>query len=103
MSHLSSCGSVEDMRTGSRWFKPAAWPILTPRIYDSHWGRIYSSLIAVHFFDDGNVGKQPVARKEYCAKNQLKELQESMARCTGHRDITEMTFKTALNIIQSII
>ena len=32
----------------------------------------------------------------------LKELQESMDRCTGHHHITEILLKTALNTIQSI-
>ena len=32
----------------------------------------------------------------------LKEFQESLDRCTDHRDITEILLKTALNIIQSI-
>ena len=49
-----------------------------------------------------NVGKQPVAWKECCAENWLKELQESIDRCTGHRDITEILLKMALNTIQSI-
>ena len=40
--------------------------------------------------------------KEYCADYWLKELQESMDRYTGHRDITEVLLKTALNTIQSI-
>ena len=30
----------------------------------------------------------------------LKEIQESMDRCTGHSDITEILLKTALNTIQ---
>ena len=49
-------------------------------------GYIYSSLTAVHCFDNGCVKKKPVAWKEYCAEYWLKELQESMVRCTGHRD-----------------
>ena len=32
----------------------------------------------------------------------LKELQESMDRCNGHRDITEILLKAALNTMQSI-
>ena len=48
------------------------------------------------------VGKQPVAWKEYCVEYWLKELQESMDRCTGCCDITEILLKTALNNIQSI-
>ena len=45
---------------------------------------------------------QPVAWKEYCAKYWLKELQESMDRCTGRRDITKILLKAALNTIQPI-
>ena len=33
----------------------------------------------------------PVAWKEYCSVYWLKELQESMDRCTGRHDITEIT------------
>ena len=36
------------------------------RIDDSRCNRIHSCLIPVHCFADGNVGKQPVAWKEYC-------------------------------------
>ena len=48
------------------------------------------------------MGKQPVIWKEYSAEDWLKELRESMDRCTGRRDITEILLKTALNTIQSI-
>ena len=72
-------------------------------IDDSRWDRIHSSLTAGHFFDNGNIVKQPVAWKEYCAEYCLKELQESMNRCTGHCYITEILLKTALKtIIQSV-
>ena len=33
----------------------------------------------------------------------LKELQESIVRCFGHFNITEILLKTALNTIQSFI
>ena len=79
-----------------------ARPIFFPRIEDNHSNRINSSPTAVHCFHDGFVGKQPVARKEYCAEYWLKELQENMNRCTDRRDITEVLYKTALNTIQSI-
>ena len=41
--------------------------------------------------------------KEYCVEYWLKELQESMERCTGRCDIhvTVILLKTALNTIQS--
>ena len=79
-----------------------ARPIFFPRIDDSHCDRIHSSLTAVRCFDNGYVGKQSVAWKEYGAGYWLKELQETMDRCTGRRDITEILLKTALNNIQSI-
>ena len=53
-------------------------------------------------FYNGYVGKQPVARIEYCAEYWLKEGQESMDRCTVHCDMTEILLKTELNTIQSI-
>ena len=46
--------------------RSSARPIFFPRIDDSHCGRIHSSLMDVHCFDNGYVGKQPVAWKEYC-------------------------------------
>ena len=39
---------------------------------------------------NGYMGKQPEAWKEYCAEYWLKKNKESMGRCTGHRDITEI-------------
>ena len=43
-----------------------------------------------------------MAWKEYFAEYWLKEIRESMDRCTGRRDITEILLKTALSTIQSI-
>ena len=63
---------------------------------------IYTTLTATRCFDNGYVGKPPVARKEYCVEKWLKEPQESMDRCTGRRDIIEILLKTALNTIQAI-
>ena len=60
---------------------------------DSYCDRIRSSLTAVHCFDNGNVGKQPMAWNYCCAKYWLKDLQESTDRCTGRRDITEDSVK----------
>ena len=62
--------------------------------------RIHSSLTPVSCFDNGYVGKQPVVWKEYCVEYRLKELQESMDRCTGRPYISEILFKTAFNTIQ---
>ena len=53
-------------------------------------------------FENGYMGKQPVAWKEYCVEYWLKELQESMDMCTGCRDMTEILLKMALNTMQSI-
>ena len=98
----SSVGRVADLRTGGRLFDPSARPLFIPRIDDSHCDRIHSSLTAVRFFDNGHVGKQPVAWKEYCVEYWSKELQESMDKCTGRRHITDILLKTALNAIQLI-
>ena len=65
-----------------------ARPIFFPRTDDSHCDRIHSSLTAVRCFDNGYVGKQPVAWKEY----RLKDFQESMDRCTDRRDVTEIYY-----------
>ena len=80
-----------------------ARPIFFPRINDSHCDRIHFSLITVRCFDNGYVGKQPMAWKEYCTEYLLKELQESMDRWTGRRDITELLLKTVLNTINRSI
>ena len=65
----SSIGSLQDLSTGGCWFDPKAWPIFFPWTDDSHCNRIHSSLITVHCFNNGYVGKQPVAwKKEYCTK-----------------------------------
>ena len=76
--------------------RSSAWPIFFPRIDDSHFDRIDSSLTAVHCFDSGYVVNQPVAWKEYYAEYWFKEVQESMDRCTGRRDMTEILLKTSL-------
>ena len=80
-----------------------AQPIFFPRNDDSHCDKIHSSLIAIHYFDSGCVGQQPVALKEYCAEYWLKELQERMDRCTGHCYTTEILLKMVLNTIGSTL
>ena len=45
------------------------------------------------------LGKPPVAWKENYAEYWLKQLEESMDRCTGY-DITEILLKTVFNLIQ---
>ena len=62
-----SVGSVPDIITGGRWFKPPARPIYFPRIDDSHSDRIHSPFTPVRCFDNGYVGKQPIAGKEHGA------------------------------------
>ena len=89
----SSVDSIVDLRTGGRWFDPGLTQCLFPGIDDTHCNRIHSSLTAVLCFDHGYVGKQPVT---------WKELQESMDRCTGRGEITEILLETALNTIQSV-
>ena len=88
------------------WRRSLLWsptrPIFFPRIEDSHCDRIHFSLTAVRCFDSGYVGKQRVALKEDCAEYWLKELQESIDRCTGCCDITEILLKTVSNTVQSI-
>ena len=59
--------------------------------------RIHFPLTTVCYFDNGYVGKQPVAWNKYCAEYLLKELQESMDRFSGCRGMIQIRFKMALN------
>ena len=59
--------SVPGLKTRGRWFEPRLGQYYFPRIDESYFDRIHSSLAAVFCFDNGYVGKQPVASKEYCA------------------------------------
>ena len=70
--------------------RSTARPIFFPRIDDSHCDRIHSSLTCVCCLDKGYVRKQPVARNEYWAEYWLKELPESVNRCSGRYDITAL-------------
>ena len=63
---------------------------------------LHSSLTTFRCFDNGYLEKQPVVWKGYCAEYWLKKFQESMDRCTGRRDITEILLNTTLNTIKSI-
>ena len=61
----------------------------------SHRNRIHSPPpppAAVYCFDNGYVGKQAVAWKEYCAENRLKRTLGKH----GRRDITEILFKNGV-------
>ena len=71
-------------------------PLKKKKVLQSSVGMLIQS------FDNGHVGKQPVARKEYCTEFWSEDFQESMGRCTGCYDVSEIMFKTALNTIQQI-
>ena len=69
----SSVGIVADLRTGGRWFDLRLDQFFfSPGIDDSHCNKIHSSPTAVRYFDNGYVGMQPLAWKEYCAEYWLK-------------------------------
>ena len=91
-----SVGSVVDLRTGGRWpdsqlgqysFQGLMIVIAT--------GFIPLSPL-VRCFDNSYLGKQPVVWKDYCAEYWLKEVQESIDRCTGCRDITGILLKVCV-------
>ena len=64
----SSVGSVQDLRTGGRWFDPRLRPISFRGLMIVIATGFIPLSSADHCFDDGYVGKQPVAWKEYCAE-----------------------------------
>ena len=94
--------TIQIKSSRGRWFDPRLGQYSFRGLTGSHCDRIHSSLTTVRCFDNGYVGKQPVAWKEYPVEYWLKELQGSMDRCTNRRDITEIPLKTALDTIQSI-
>ena len=49
-------------------------------------GHLRFVVTTVYHYDDGYVGKQPEAWKKYCAEYWLKELKESMDKCTGRHN-----------------
>ena len=99
--HCSVCSI--DLKIRGLWFESTVWPMCFPRINNINCDRIHSSLTTVHCFNNCYVGKQPLTWKEYFEYFvRLKELQQSIDRCTGLRDISEIMLKTALNTIQSI-
>ena len=74
----SSVGSIADLRTGGRWFDPRLSQYsFQGCMYDSHCNRINFSLTTVCCFDNGYVGKHPVAWKEYCMEYWLTELMKA--------------------------
>ena len=68
-----------------------------------HLLRNFRFVSAVRCFDNIYVGKQSVAWKEYYVEYWFKELQESMDRCTGRRDITEIPLKNGVNTINQSV
>ena len=80
-STYSSVGSVEDLRTGGHWFESPARPIF----FESHCRKDWFLSHSNHCFYDGYVGKKAQDWKEHCAEFWLKELQESMDKCTSRR------------------
>ena len=99
----SSVDSVVDLRIGGHRFDPWLGQYSFQGLMIIIATGFILSLTAVRCFDNGYVeSSHAVPGKEYCAKYWLKELQETMDRCTGHPDITGILLKTALNTIQSI-
>ena len=96
----SSVRSVSDLRTGGRWFdlRLGQYSIQGLMIFITI-GFIPLLLLSI-LSTMVHVGKQPVAWKEYCTEYWLKKLHESMDRCTGHYDITEILLEMALNTIE---
>ena len=97
---LSSVGSVAYLRNRGRWFDPRfgqfSFQVLMIVIAT---GFVPLSSLSI-YFENGFVGKQPGAWKEYCMGYWLKELQESMDRCTGRLDTTEILLKMERRYIQ---
>ena len=97
----SLVSSAQDLNR--RWLvRSSAQQIFFLRIDGSHCDSFHSSFTAVHCFNHGYVGKQPLAWKEYCTEYWLKEYQECMVMCTCHCNITKILLKTVLIIMQSI-
>ena len=103
--YSSSASGIQDLWTGGRWFNPwlgqySFWGLM--RVIAAGFIPL-SPLPLFHWWLSSYVGKRPVAWKEYCAEFWLKECRESIDRCSGHSNITEILLKTELSIIQSII
>ena len=97
----SSVGSIVDLRTGSCWFDPLLGQYsFQGLMIVIGTGYIPLSPLSVVSTMVMLESSHAVALKEYCTEYWLKELQESMDRCTGHCDITEILLKMVLNTIQ---
>ena len=80
----SSDGSVQELRTGGRWFVLQLGQYSFRELMTSHCDRIHCSLTTVHCLDYGYVGNRPVAWEEYivCStaeKNSRKALRGALA------------------------
>ena len=97
----SAVGVSQDLRTRGHRFDPQlgqySFPGLMIVIPTGFIPFSPMSIIVDNDFRCGYVGKQPVAWKEYLAEYRKNEMQKSMDMCT------ELTLKTVLNTIQSII
>ena len=92
LSTRSSIGYMEDLRIGGRWFDL----LISQYSFQGLVIAIVTGFILLSMLSIVS------SWKEYCAEYLLKELQESMDRCTGHLDISEILLKTALNTKQSL-
>ena len=70
-----------------------AQPIFSLRTDESHFDRIHSSLTVVQCFDNGYVGKQPVAWKEYCVENWLTHYQTTNFRLFQTKRVCKRQFQ----------
>ena len=110
--------SVQDLRTGGRWYDSPAPSIFFPRIadrwFDPQLGQ-YSFRGLLIVIATGFISLPPLSivstmlmweSSQWLGENivritWLNILQESMDRCTGRCDITETLLKRGLNTIQS--
>ena len=97
----SSVGSIQDFRPGVAGSIPGLGQTFFPRINDNNCDRIQSSF-NLSVVSTITLWESSQWLGKYCAEYWLKELQESMDRCTGRCDISVILLGTALNIIQSI-
>ena len=84
-------GDVQDLRRGGQWMDPCLGRYSVRGLMFVI--AIHLSPMAVHCFSPDYMGKQPVAWQEYFAEYWSKERKESMDRCSGHHDITEIMLK----------
>ena len=100
-SSYGSLGSIEDLRTGGRWFEPLAWPIFFLNVGDSHCNRIHPALgfsifLTIFLWESRQwLGKNIV--QSTGLKNSSKVWISTLAAA-----IIEITLETAFNTIQSI-